>query len=104
MDIEKWQSKRFEDIKHFDEDGNEYWLARELQAVLDYAKWQRFRDVLDRVVASCKMNEQEPSYHFADAGKMFSAMDLKFDLKKVTECKMCTLTARYKKGGSKNGY
>lgn len=30
----------FEDIKHIDESGNEYWLARELQIILDYKKWQ----------------------------------------------------------------
>lgn len=26
----------FENIKHIDENGNEYWLARELQNVLEY--------------------------------------------------------------------
>jgi len=31
MELEKWQSKKFEDIKQIDEFGNEYWLARELQ-------------------------------------------------------------------------
>lgn len=31
MELEKWQAKKFEDIRHIDEDGNEYWLARELQ-------------------------------------------------------------------------
>ena len=29
-------SKMFEDIKHADESGNEYWLARELQKTLEY--------------------------------------------------------------------
>jgi DNA-damage-inducible protein D len=70
MDIEKWQSKKFEEIKHFDEEGNEYWLARELQAVLGYTQWRRFCDAIERAMVSCKLNEQEPKYHFADAGKM----------------------------------
>ena len=36
----------FEDIKHIDEDGQEYWLARELQEVLGYAKWGNFHNVI----------------------------------------------------------
>ena len=35
-DIEKYSSKIFENIRHIDEDGNEYWYARELQKVLEY--------------------------------------------------------------------
>jgi len=70
MDIEKWQSRKFEDIKHFDENGNEYWLARELQTVLGYNQWRRFSDTIEKAMVSCKLNEQEPRYHFAGAGKM----------------------------------
>ena len=33
-DIKEYTEKVFEDIKHIDENGNEYWLARELQKVL----------------------------------------------------------------------
>ena len=29
----------FESIKHIDEDGKEYWFARELMVVLEYTKW-----------------------------------------------------------------
>ena len=69
MEIEKWQAKKFEDIKHIDESGNEYWLARELQSVLEYAQWRRFCDAIDRAMVSCKMNAQEPGYHFAETTK-----------------------------------
>jgi len=72
MDIEKWQSKKFEDIKHLDENGNEYWLARELQTVLGYNQWRRFSNAIDRAMISCRLNEQDPKYHFAGAGKMVS--------------------------------
>jgi len=70
MEIEKWHAKKFEDIKHFDENENEYWLARELQNVLGYAQWRRFCDAIDRAMVSCKLNEQDPAYHFTDVGKM----------------------------------
>ena len=33
MDIEKYNQKTFEDIKHIDNNGVEYWFARELQEV-----------------------------------------------------------------------
>ena len=32
----------FESIKHIDEDGNEYWEARELQKALEYKEWRKF--------------------------------------------------------------
>jgi hypothetical protein len=67
--LEKWQAKKFEDIKHLDEHGNEYWLARELQSVLDYAQWRRFCDAIDRAMLSCKLNKQDPKYHFAETTK-----------------------------------
>ncbi|MDR2727580.1 MAG: DNA damage-inducible protein D [Chitinispirillales bacterium] len=69
MELEKWQSKKFEDIKRIDEYGQEYWLARELQSVLNYAQWRRFCDAIDRAMVSCKLNMQDPKYHFADIDK-----------------------------------
>ena len=38
----KYSNKTFEDIKHIDENGIEYWHARELQVVLDYKEWRKF--------------------------------------------------------------
>ena len=35
-EIKEYTEKIFENIKHIDEEGNEYWYARELQKVLDY--------------------------------------------------------------------
>lgn len=42
----------FEDIKHIDECGNEYWFARELQKVLEYKDWRNFQKVIDKAVLS----------------------------------------------------
>ena len=36
----------FESIKHIDEEGNEYWSARELQKALDYKEWRKFEGVI----------------------------------------------------------
>ena len=38
----------FESIKHIDENGNEYWYARELQKVLEYKEWRKFNDVIKK--------------------------------------------------------
>ena len=35
-------NKTFEEIKHIDENGVEFWYARELQGVLDYKEWRKF--------------------------------------------------------------
>jgi DNA-damage-inducible protein D len=41
----------FERIKHRDEDGAEYWSARELMTLLGYTKWQNFVRVIDEAIA-----------------------------------------------------
>ena len=59
----------FESIKHINEDGQEYWLARELQPVLEYAQWRRFSDAIERAKLACKNSGYEIDDHFADVGK-----------------------------------
>ncbi len=46
--------KTFENIKHFDEFGNEYWEARELQIALTYTLWQKFLNVLEKAKVACE--------------------------------------------------
>ena len=68
-DIIEYSEKTFEDIKHINENGQEYWLARELQPILDYSQWRRFNEAIERAKLACKNSGYEPSDHFADAGK-----------------------------------
>ena len=69
-EIIEYTEKVFEDIKHIDEEGNEYWLARELQVVLDYKKWQKFINVINDSIISCKQSDQVIDDHFTQVGKM----------------------------------
>lgn len=46
--------KCFEDIKRIRPDGSEYWVARELAPVLDYAKWENFYKVIKRAMIACE--------------------------------------------------
>ena len=69
-DIEKYSSKIFENIRHIDEDGNEYWYARELQKVLEYSQWRRFESTIIKAKESCEGSKYKVSDHFANVGKM----------------------------------
>ena len=52
-EIKEYTEKLFEDIKHIDENGNEYWLARELQQVLEYKEWRKFNNVVNKAIITC---------------------------------------------------
>lgn len=69
MNIEKYNDKIFEEIKHIDKSGNEYWEARELQEILEYAQWRRFNDVINRAIISCNISNVDTNDHFAKVGK-----------------------------------
>lgn len=69
-DIETYKEKTFDDIKHLDELGNEYWEAREFMLVLGYSKWGNFNKVIDKAKISCNISNNNVSEHFADAGKV----------------------------------
>lgn len=64
------QQKLFEDIKHIDEYDNEFWLARELQTVLQYAKWENFHKVIKTAMIACKISQQTVNDHFPEVRKM----------------------------------
>ena len=61
--------KMFEDIKHIDEDGVEYWYARELQILLTYKRWDRFEDVIEKAKIACKKSKEIVTNHFSQVGK-----------------------------------
>lgn len=69
-EIKEYTEKVFEDIKHVDENNNEYWLARELQIVFEYVQWRRFESTIDKAKIACKNSNINIDDHFANVGKM----------------------------------
>lgn len=67
---EKVALPNFDAIRHFDEDGKEYWLARELYPLLGYSRWQRFTPVIEKAKTTCKSLHINESDHFTNVGKM----------------------------------
>lgn len=62
----------FDTIVHITDDGKEYWTARELQAVLGYVKWDKFKKVIDKAKTSCQTTGAVDTEHFLQVGKMVS--------------------------------
>ena len=69
-EINEYGESIFESIKHVDEDGYEYWYARELMPVLEYKQWRRFESIINKAMDACKNNNKCVDDHFANVGKM----------------------------------
>ena len=68
-EIKEYTEKLFEDIKHIDEDGNEYWQARELMPLLEYSKWENFNNVIQKAVIAYKNSDNDNSYWLPEVRK-----------------------------------
>lgn len=67
-DIDK-SNKSFEDIKHINENGVEFWYARELMPILQYSNWQNFEKIIDKAKKSCENSDISVFEHFIDINK-----------------------------------
>lgn len=70
MDIVQYSERIFEEIKHIDENGIEFWYARDLMGILEYSKWGNFVKVINKAKLSLENTDIATSDHFADVGKM----------------------------------
>lgn len=59
----------FEEAAH-EQDGVEFWLARDLQVLLGYEDWKNFIKVIEKAQEACQNSGQEISDHFSEVGKM----------------------------------
>ena len=63
-------NQTFESIKHMDENGVEFWYARELQIVLNYKEWRKFENVINKAKEACENTGIRVFEHFVDIDKL----------------------------------
>lgn len=68
--IVNYNEQTFESIKHVNENGQEFWYARELQKVLGYSEWRNFQNVINKAKDACLNSGNNVQDHFVDVNKM----------------------------------
>ena len=68
-DIVKYSADTFDSIKQVNEDGQEFWYARELQNILEYAEWRNFNGVIDKAKIACEQSGNLVTNHFVGVNK-----------------------------------
>ncbi|MCD4773886.1 MAG: DNA damage-inducible protein D, partial [Bacteroidales bacterium] len=69
-EIKKSTQTTFEQIKRIDENGNEFWSARDMAKVLEYSEYRHFKPVIEKAKQACKNSNQETKNHFEDVLEM----------------------------------
>ena len=68
-ELEISNNTTFESIKHVDENGFEFWYARDLMNVLEYTKWQNFIKVIDKAKIACEKSSNNAFEQFTEVSK-----------------------------------
>ena len=69
-EVTAYSHQTFESIKHIDENGAEFWYARELQVALEYTEWRNFEKSIKRAKEACTASGFIETDHFVDVNKM----------------------------------
>ena len=72
-ELEKYEEMTFEEIKHIDDNGNEFWSARELQQILGYKEWRYFSAVIEKAQVACSQSNNSINSHFGVNTKIVKA-------------------------------
>ena len=70
MDERTDSNQNFENIKHIDENGTEFWYAREMMKMLEYNKWENFEKVINKAKEACENSNISVNEHFPDVRKL----------------------------------
>jgi len=70
MNIVEKVRKSLDGLRRVSKRGTEYWMARDLQGALGYAKWDKFEGVIGKARMACESTGVEPDNHILQAGKM----------------------------------
>lgn len=69
-DIDRYSETIFEQIRHIDNNGEEFWYARELQKVLEYTEWRNFTKVIAHAIRAAEKSIGSSEDHFVEVNKM----------------------------------
>jgi len=69
-DVSNYRTNIFESIKQINEYGSEYWSARDLSQILEYKRFDKFKNVIEKAEESCGQSDNEVPDHFSHVGKM----------------------------------
>ena len=64
----------FDSIVHITDNGIEYWLARELQPLLGYTRWENFKNSINKARLSCENSNFSITDDFRDVTKIVEAI------------------------------
>jgi DNA-damage-inducible protein D len=83
-EILKQGNSLFEQIRKIDENGNEFWFARQLAKVLDYTDFRNFIGVINKAKEACIISGQDVSDHSVEVNEMVSEFITAGILKEMT--------------------
>ncbi|CYU95570.1 MULTISPECIES: DNA damage-inducible protein D [Streptococcus] len=84
-DLQHYDELTFENIKRIDENGVEFWYARELQTVLEYTEWRNFNQVIDKAKLACENSGKRVVANFVDVNK---TVQLNFGAREIADIKL----------------
>ena len=85
MELQQYDELTFENIKHIDENGVEFWYARELQNILEYMEWRNFNQVIDKEKIACENSGKRVVASFVDVNK---TVQLNFGTREIADIKL----------------
>ncbi len=68
--LEQYSEETFESIKHYTDDGTEFWYARELSKILQYSDWRNFQNAVFKAMEACQNSGNEVADHFGETTNM----------------------------------
>lgn len=71
-DLMQYGEETFENIKHYTDDGIEFWYARELSKVLQYSDWRNFQNAIYKAMEACENSGNEIVNHFGETTNMIN--------------------------------
>lgn len=84
-ELKKYDELTFENIKHIDQNGVEFWYARELQPILEYTEWRNFMQVIDKAKIACENAGNRVAANFVDVNK---TVKLNFGNRLISDIKL----------------